>query len=146
MSAVATRRNGRVGTSTSAMGFSTSITRAADDSLLSFPRDQQRREAWQGKLDGPLLEIARNPGQFNEDDLSPPSPAAIDAAMQLAQLLRDDAEMDPPRTIVPSGDGGITFEWGHPGALYLALEIKEDGTAVCTLSRNCVIVFRQQIQ
>jgi hypothetical protein len=126
------------------MAFSTSVTKAADDSLLSFPHDQRRRDAWQEMIDGPLLEIARAPQQFAEDDLTPPSATAIDIAMMIARQLRN-GDMDPPRTIVPNGDGGILFEWGRPGDLYLTLEIDEKGPAVYALSRNCTPVFKQRL-
>lgn len=68
--------------------------------------------------------------------------------MAIAQSLRDGkypSAPAAPNAIVPSGDGGIFFEWGRPGQVFGSLEIKNDGTAIYTLSRHCKIVLREQV-
>lgn len=145
MSAVAKKRSG-VNSSISVTGFNTSVTTAADDSVLSFRRGGFLRDAWQSRIDHDLLEMARNPAQFAEDELIPPTSESISAAMVIAHQIRDlDGGMDLPVAIIPNGDGGIFFEWGEPSDVHGLLEVKADGSAVFTLSNNFQVVSRQQI-
>jgi hypothetical protein len=101
--------------------------RARDDSFLSCSREQALRAGWDKVINWTLIEWGTRPGQFDDDDVMPPTPAALNAAVQEASEMRDDGEMPVPDWVVPTGDGGIAFRWGNPLDVLRSLEFAGSG-------------------
>lgn len=73
-----------------------------------------------------------------DDETSPPTAAAIDAASCLAGL----PDRPPPDRIVPNGDGGIVFEWWE-GKAFETLEVSDRGDVEFCLFIDCKLVERK---
>ena len=102
---------------------------ADDESLATSARQRdENRQGWQDIIDSKLIEWGRDPGQLEDEDVTPPSRAIIDRASDLAMLLRE-RNWHPPNRVVPSGDGGIIFErWDGP--IFEQIEISDDGAVL----------------
>jgi hypothetical protein len=85
---------------------------AIDDSLLSSSRKFENRKAWASIIDFKLIEWGYNPGRFDAEEIDPPTAEAIHAAMEFATALRDSGACPAADWVVPTGDGGIAFQWG----------------------------------
>lgn len=126
-------------------------TGVANDELLAVAARQreERRRRWQEIIDKKLVEWGRDPGQVADDDLVPPSPAAVDSAVQKAQVWRDARESDDefvplPQWVVPNGDGGIVFEW-REGSIARVVEILDNGSVDCAIFEDNKLVSRTPI-
>ena len=123
-------------------------TGAANQELLAVTakRREEHRLRWQEIIDKKLVEWGRDPRQLADDDLVPPSLAAVDLAVQKAQAWRDARESDgefvsSPQWVVPNGDGGIVFEW-REGSTAAVIEILEDGSVDCAIFEDNKLVLR----
>lgn len=58
-------------------------------------------------------------------DMTPPTADARNMAVQFCDAFADQGAPEPSRAI-PTGDGGIIFEWEFP-AYYLSVEVNADG-------------------
>lgn len=74
-----------------------------------FERDDESREKWQNLIDQKLIEWGRDPSQFDDEGVEPPSREIIRLAIELAEHFRDDG-LTPPDSVVPDANGGIVFE------------------------------------
>lgn len=126
-------------------------TGAANDELLAVAARQReaRRRRWQEIIDKKLVEWGRDPEELADDDLVPPSPAAVDSAVQKAQVWRDARESDDdfvpsPQWVVPNGDGGIVFEWREESTAAV-IEVFDDGSADCAIFEDNKLVSRISI-
>jgi hypothetical protein len=100
---------------------------ATDDTLATTIVEPMHRDSWQAVIDYKLVEWGRQPWQLAEDELIPPTPAAVGRAIQIAESFRD-RNAPPPLRVVPDGDGGVVFErWTQ--AHTQAIEITKDGRA-----------------
>ncbi len=72
-------------------------------------RDDESREKWQELIDRKLIEWGRDPSQFDDEGVEPPSREIIRLAIALAEQFRDDG-LTPPDSVVPDANGGIVFE------------------------------------
>jgi hypothetical protein len=98
-------------------------TRAATVDTLAT--EDRHRSDWQSVIDQKLIEWGRDPGQLAEDELIPPTRAAVARAVKIARDLRD-REWPPPLRAVPDGDGGVVLErWAGPWSA--AFEIDSQG-------------------
>lgn len=126
-------------------------TGAANEELLAVTakRREEHRRRWQGIIDEKLVEWGRDPEELADDDLVPPSHAAVDSAVQEAQVWRDARESDDefvplPQWVVPNGDGGIVFEW-REGSIARVIEILDDGSVDCAIFEDNKLVSRTPI-
>jgi len=83
-------------------------------------------DGWRSVIDNYLVDWGQDPGRLEDDGIVPPSGIAVNAACTVALLLRDQA-IPAPLRVVPTGDGGIVFEW-ELGAAFYTLEVEQDGT------------------
>lgn len=87
--------------------------------------DEKVADAWAPFIEEQLAAWALNPSQFEGDDLVPPSAEAISRASTTAISLRDHGAPAPTR-IVPTGDGGIAFQYdGEPE--FISIEVEPEG-------------------
>ncbi len=126
-------------------------TGAASEELLAVAARQreERRRRWQEIIDKKLVEWGRAPEELADDDLVPPSHAAVDSAVQKAQVWRDARESDDefvpsPQWVVPNGDGGIVFEWREKSTSAV-IEILDDGSVDCAIFEDGRLVARTSI-
>ncbi len=126
-------------------------TGAANEELLGVTakRREEHRLRWQEIIDEKLVEWGRDPGQLADDNLVPPSRAAVDSAVQEAQVWRDARESDDefvpsPQWVVPSGDGGIVFEW-RGESTSAVIEILDDGSVDCAIFEDGRLVSRTSL-
>jgi len=94
---------------------------------LSFvsQRDQAARSAWQKFIDYCLVDWGARGVPDLDEDLRPPTPAAIQFAIEIAKKMLSEGAL-PPSRIIPNGEGGLIFErYIYPNE-YIALEIFED--------------------
>ena len=126
-------------------------TGAANEELLAVTakRREEHRRRWQEIIDSKLIEWGRDPKELADDDLVPPTPAAVDSAVQEAQVWRDARESDDefvplPQWVVPNGDGGIVFEW-REGSIARVVEILDDGSVDCAIFEDKKVVSRTPI-
>jgi hypothetical protein len=103
-------------------------------SLTNAAQDRARREAWQQIIDYKLVEWGRDPSQFADDGLEPPSNVAIQWACLIAKYLRATGQA-PPQRVVPNGEGGIVFEHSGEG-WFQKVEIGADGSAEALIFHN----------
>ena len=126
-------------------------TGAANEELLAVTakRREEHRLRWQDIIDKKLIEWGRNPEELADDDLVPPSHAAVDSAVRKAQEWRDAREYDngfvpSPQWVVPNGDGGIVFEWREESTSAV-VEVFDDGSAECAIFEDNKLVSRTSI-
>ena len=81
---------------------------------------------WQDLIDYKLLEWGRNPDQFDDENVEPPTRSTILLAIALAQAL-SDLGVPPADSVVPDPNGGIVFD-RREGEAYEVFHIWEDGT------------------
>ena len=91
-----------------------------------FERDEKSREKWQELIDHKLIEWGRNPSQFDDEGVEPPSGEIILQAIELAEQFRDK-ELTPPDSVVPDANGGIVFE-RRGGDVSEVFHVWDDGT------------------
>ena len=89
------------------------------------PPANRNAKIWQQLIDEQLIEWGRNPEQFDEDGVKPPTAQALAQACEFAMYCRD-GQTDPPLRVAPDGSGGITFEW-QIGPVFQTVEINEKG-------------------
>ena len=123
----------------------------ANEELLAVTakRREEHRRRWQEIIDKKLVEWGRDPEALADDDLVPPSHAAVDSAVQKAQVWRDARESDDdfvpsPQWVVPNGDGGIVFEWREESTAAV-VEVFDDGSSDCAIFEDNKLVSRTPI-
>lgn len=87
--------------------------------------DPQPSGAWSRLINEKLVAWAQNPRQFEDDDITVPSAATISRASLVASSLRDQGAPAPSR-IVPTGDGGIAFQYDSDPE-FISIEVEPDG-------------------
>ncbi|MCG3129547.1 MAG: hypothetical protein FLDDKLPJ_00280 [Phycisphaerae bacterium] len=99
------------------------------DALVSTEARQlsRHREAWRQEIDRKLIEWGRDPSQFEDVDLIPPTQEAIRVASRIA-LQMMDCGAAPPTAVVPDGDGGIVIERRTPTTVE-SIEVTREGAA-----------------
>lgn len=98
-------------------------------------RADEDRAGWQRVIDGVLHEWEARRQLVDEDGIEWPAPAIVAIARKLASSLQSQ-EMRPPKRAVPSGEGGIVFEWQHEQELQ-TMEIEADGSIeLCCFSET----------
>lgn len=117
-------------------------TRGVEDNALGSLRsgDDQNQPTWQRVIDDQLIEWGRNPSLLEEDDLIPPTQAALDRARRIIAEMMSTGQPAPMR-VVPDGDGGIGFErWCD--SVTASIEIAKNGTAEIVLLQDGRVVGR----
>lgn len=107
-------------------------TTAGDDSQGAPPAESDRsgNERWR-QVTKALLEWQNDPGELDDEGITPPSREIIQQAVLLAQTLNDQ-ELPPPDAVVPDPDGGILFEWRG-----------ENSSEVCHIWDDATIEYRR---
>ncbi len=115
-----------------------------DDALLQpTTQTQEWKDEWQKVIDDKLIDWGGDSKAVEEEDLIPPTEAAVHLAGRIAITLRDDASL-PPKRVVPDGDGGIVFErWEGPRSI--SIEISNDGTAEIVYIRAGQVEARETV-
>lgn len=83
------------------------------------------RIGWADIIEGRLADWARDPTQLEEGDLTAPNAATIARACLVASTLRDKGA-SPPDRVVPTGDGGIAFQFER-GREFMSVEVEPEG-------------------
>jgi hypothetical protein len=73
---------------------------------------EKSRQAWRKLIEDNLTNWGRNPRQFEDEGVTPPSQNVISLAIELARAL-EKAGSPPPDSVVPDANGGIVFERRH---------------------------------
>jgi hypothetical protein len=114
------------------------------DALLSSSLHSERLQGWEKIILWKLIEWGRDPGRF--DDIDPPTPRSVRAAIREAQAMRDDDEpMLLPDWVVPTGDGGIAFRWGNAADVMRSLEFTADGKTVFETIKQFATISRDEV-
>jgi hypothetical protein len=112
---------------------------APDESTRGRSERDQWRAAWERVIDQKLNDWASDPDQLADDGILPPSPQSIAMASQIARLMRARG-FAPPTSVVPDGDGGISFERAH-GRIFEKIEI-EGSSIEYLLFEDCRLCHR----
>lgn len=100
-------------------------------------------EAWAPFIEEQLVEWALNPRQCEGDDVVPPNSATISHATVTAISLRDQGAPAPTR-IVPTGDGGIAFQYdGDPE--FISIEVEPEGRVELLVFVNGRLTHRTEL-
>src|SRR5690348_11187760 len=95
------------------------------ENVLSTPAHNHNgegaRETWTSLIEGQLAAWARDPTQLQEEDYTAPTTETIAQASSVASALRDQGA-PPPSRVVPTGDGGIAFQFER-GHEFISIEI-----------------------
>jgi hypothetical protein len=84
------------------------------------------RAGWQRVIDQTLMDWLRDPGQFEDEGIEPPSGTTIRVSMDLAEACRDEGQPAPDR-VVCDPNGGIVFE-RRQGDVSEVLHVWDDGS------------------
>lgn len=107
----------------SAQGVSTQNARTEEPGIAGWNRIIEQLQVWH-----------RDPSMLDFDDVSAPSRVLLWQAVQLARNLRD-AEWPPFDHVVPTVDGGVSFE-RRSGSRFRSLEMEPSGEARLTTFEN----------
>ena len=100
-------------------------------------------EAWNELIDRTLIEWGRDPSILEDDDVVPPSVETVQRACEIAKLLRS-LNYSAPTRIVPTGDGGISFE-SEDVECFESIEIGANGTIEYLRFEKAKLVERYEI-
>jgi hypothetical protein len=73
-----------------------------------------RLSRWDVLIEATIARWERDPSAIEDDGVTPPTRAALSRARWHAVLLRNSGA-NPPSRIVPTGDGGVSVEFGPLG-------------------------------
>jgi len=102
-------------------------------------------DAWQRMIDHKLINWGRYPEQLAEDDLIPPTRAAVGRAITIAQTAITTMQetkgrnIPPPTHVMPDGDGGIVLEWEEGDGRFTIMAV-ESGSVELLYWRGSKIV------
>jgi len=108
-----------------------------------FLHDQESRGKWQELIDHKLIEWGRNPSQFDDEGVEPPSGEIVRRAIEIAKQFRHDG-LTPPDSIVPDPNGGIVFE-RREGDVAEVFHIWDDGTVEYRCFQGARLVERRTL-
>jgi hypothetical protein len=115
-------------------------TEAAADNTCD---QQATADAWARFIDEQLPAWAENPSQLEDDDLVAPSLTTISRASTIAASLRAQGA-PPPTRIVPTGDGGIAFQYeGDPK--FVSIEIEPEGPIEILVFNLGRLIYRAEL-
>ncbi|MCY3018516.1 MAG: hypothetical protein NTW87_05735 [Planctomycetota bacterium] len=117
-------------------------TCAVSSGILAPAFDQALIEGW-NRLFNAMFEWGADPAQFADEDIEPPSPAAISAAAKMAQWWHDHG-YPAPTIAAPDGEGGISFEFRRGTRTELVV-VHPDNTSEIICFENHRIVERSPI-
>lgn len=82
-------------------------------------------ETWRGHVVARLDSIARLPDNWDDEGAIVPTPQTMTSALRALQSVMPEAAPRP--AVVPTGDGGVQFEW-HEGGWNIEIEAEPDDT------------------
>ncbi|HEX7379782.1 MAG TPA: hypothetical protein VF278_21840 [Pirellulales bacterium] len=100
-------------------------------------------QAWAPFINEQLAAWTLNPGQFADDDVVPPNAATIACASATAISLRDQGAPAPTR-IVPTGDGGIAFQYDSDPE-FISIEVEPEGRVELLVFVNGRLTHRAEL-
>ena len=104
--------------------------------------DQALSDGW-NRLINAMLEWGADPARFADEDIEPPSPAAIREAAKMAVWLRDQGN-PAPAIAAPDGEGGISMEF-RDGTRTELVVVHPDKTSEIICFENHRVVERSPI-
>lgn len=96
------------------------------DTQSPMSRDDDAYEKWHTLIDYTLVDWALEPGQFDDEEIEPPTRQTVAQAIELAKRLQNMG-LAPPDSVVPDPNGGIVFERRENGVCEV-LHVWDDGT------------------
>ena len=84
-----------------------------------------------------------DPAELDDDGVEPPTADTVRLALTAAGGLRENG-VDAPGTVVPNGDGGISFRW-RTGETTWTVEIEDDGAIESSLLFNGKLVSQHSL-
>ena len=124
------------------------VVQTNTDADAPVTRDSERyeesRAKWQELIDHKLIEWGRNPSQFDDEGVEPPSGEIIRLAIGLAEKFRDDG-LTPPDSVVPDANGGIVFE-RRESDVSEVFHVWDDGTVEYQCFQGTRLVERGALQ
>jgi hypothetical protein len=99
--------------------------------------------AWATYIKEQLAAWALDTSQLEDDDIVPPNPATIDRASKAAIALRDQGAPAPTR-IVPTGDGGVAFQYDGQSE-FISIEIEPEGRVELLVFVNGRLTHRAEL-
>ncbi len=88
-------------------------------------QEVKARAGWKPIIDQVLMSWLRDPAQFEDEGIEPPSGMVVRLAMDLAERFRDEG-LAPPDFVTPDPNGSIAFE-RRQGNISELFQIWEDG-------------------
>ena len=86
---------------------------------------ERRDEEWSEIIEKKLIRWGMDRDFLRDDDLVPPSEAAIAKAFEVVSFMRE-RDWALPTGIIPDGEGGLAFE-NRQGSAYQRIELDENG-------------------
>jgi hypothetical protein len=106
------------------LAFFTGAPRLQESDKVGARDKRKSSDAWASLIEQ-LVSWAQGASQITDDDIIAPSSATISRATTVAVSLRDQGAPAPTR-IVPTGDGGIAFQYdGRPQ--FISIEVEPEG-------------------
>lgn len=99
---------------------------AKSPAMRDVEREREYRERWQELIDHKLIEWGRDPSQFDDEGVEPPSREIIRLAIALAEWFKAQG-LPAPDSVVPDPNGGIVFE-RREGGVSEVFHVWDDGT------------------
>lgn len=108
----------------------------ATDAVVSIP-SQPQADGWEGAISRTLAKWRQSPEDLADEGCDAPTRELLDRAIQLARRM-SAAGLPPPRAIVPTVNGGVTFSI-ESGSCSESLVLEDDQLDYYLLEHDRVI-------
>lgn len=124
--------------------FSSTPTDSSSTTIGQYLRSKNLAD-WQQIIDRQLIEWGRNPQSLRDDELEPPTIAALTKAHDAVGKLSELRLLCPTRAAV-DGVGGIAFEWESEEAdEFRSLRFFATGQMVVSSYKHGILVSKHSI-
>jgi hypothetical protein len=118
-------------------------TYAEDKHLLASCVSPEDAAAWDKLVDRLIEWFSHYYEDIDEDGIEWPDRTVLARAGQLAYKMRDE-HFQVASNVVPSGDGGVVFQW-QEGPSYRKLEVNKDGSVEWFKFNRGTLLFHRQL-
>ena len=121
-------------------------TTAAIEETMSGSAESEKNCAagWQTIVNDLLTWWVNGTPDISDEDLEPPTKAAIDLAIKIATSLSHEKNVAPPLRVVPNGEGGLIFErWAD--RVFERFELRRELTLEYAVFKNNALIHRELI-